>query len=108
VELDQADPATAAAALERLRAEHLGGLARLLAAIPFGRGEQPFGPGLLTPAEREILQQLVTGASTKDIAARTGRSPQTVDTHVRSICRKLNCSGRREAVAVAIGERWLD
>jgi LuxR family maltose regulon positive regulatory protein len=107
VELDQAEPATGAAALERLRAEHLGGLARLLAAIPFGRGEQHFGPGLLTPAEREILQQLVTGASTKDIAARTGRSPQTVDTHIRSICRKLNCSGRREAVAVAIGERWL-
>ncbi|MEA2663339.1 MAG: serine/threonine-protein kinase PknK [Candidatus Eremiobacteraeota bacterium] len=107
VELDQAEPATAAAALERLRAEHVGGLARLIAAIPFGRGEQQFGPGLLTPAEREILQHLVTGASTKDIAARTARSPQTVDTHIRSICRKLNCSGRREAVAVAIGERWL-
>lgn len=107
VELDQAEPAAAAAALERLRAEHVGGLARLLAAIPLGRREQQYGPGLLTPAERDILGLLVTGASTKDIAARTGRSPQTVDTHIRSICRKLNCSGRREAVAVATGERWL-
>ncbi len=45
VGLGQAEPAAAAAALERLRAEHLGGIARLLAAIPLrarrgtGRGE---------------------------------------------------------------------
>ncbi len=107
VELDQAEPALAATALERLRAEHLGGIARLLSALPLARGEERPGPGLLTPAEREILQHLVTGASTKAVAARTSRSPQTVDTHIRSICRKLNCRGRREAVALALGERWL-
>ena len=106
VGLGQAEPSAAAAALERLRAEHLGGIARLLAAIPFARGEE-HGFGLLTPAEREILQQLVTGASTKDVAGRTGRSPQTVDTHIRSICRKLGCSGRREAVALAVRSQWV-
>jgi DNA-binding CsgD family transcriptional regulator len=58
---------------------------------------------VLTPAERAILALLVRGASSKEIAARTKRSAQTVDTHIRSICRKLNCSGRREAVALAIG-----
>ena len=106
VQLAQAEPATLAAALERLRAEHFGGMARLLAALPVARGEEP-GYAQLTPSEREILQLLAKGASTKDVAARTGRSPQTVDTHIRSICRKLNCSGRREAIAIATGAGWV-
>jgi len=106
VQLGQAEPATLAAALERLRAEHFGGMARLLAALPVARGEEP-GYAQLTPSEREILQLLAKGASTKDVANRTGRSPQTVDTHIRSICRKLNCSGRREAIALATGAGWV-
>ena len=106
VQLEQADPATLAAALERLRAEHFGGLARMLAALPVARLEEP-GYAQLTPSEREILQLLSKGASTKDVAAKTGRSPQTVDTHIRSICRKLNCSGRREAIAIATGAGWV-
>ncbi len=106
VQLAQADPATLGAALERLRAEHFGGMARLLAALPAARAEEA-GYAQLTPSEREILQLLATGASTKDVAAKTGRSPQTVDTHIRSICRKLNCSGRREAVAIATGAGWV-
>jgi LuxR family maltose regulon positive regulatory protein len=106
VQLAQAEPATLAAALERLRAEHFGGMARLLAALPVAHGDEP-GYTQLTPSEREILQLLAKGASTKDVAARTGRSPQTVDTHIRSICRKLNCSGRREAVAIATGAGWV-
>jgi LuxR family transcriptional regulator, maltose regulon positive regulatory protein len=106
VQLEQADPATLAAALERLRAEHFGGVARLIAALPVARIEGP-GYAQLTPSEREILQLLAKGASTKDVAAKTGRSPQTVDTHIRSICRKLNCSGRREAIAIATGAGWV-
>ena len=106
VQLQQAEPATLAAALERLRAEHFGGMARLLAALPVARGDEP-GYTQLTPSEREILQLLAKGASTKDVASRTGRSPQTVDTHIRSICRKLNCSGRREAIAIATGAGWV-
>jgi LuxR family maltose regulon positive regulatory protein len=106
VQLGQAEPATLAAALERLRAEHFGGMARLLAALPVARGEEP-GYAQLTPSERAILQLLAKGASTKDVAAKTGRSPQTVDTHIRSICRKLNCSGRREAIAIATGAGWV-
>jgi LuxR family maltose regulon positive regulatory protein len=106
VHLEQADPAALVAALERLRAEHFGGIARLLAVLPVARAEEP-GYGQLTPSEREILQLLAKGASTKDVASKTGRSPQTVDTHIRSICRKLNCSGRREAVAIATGAGWV-
>jgi LuxR family maltose regulon positive regulatory protein len=106
VQLEQADPATLAGALERLRAEHFGGVARMLAALPAARLEEA-GYAQLTPSEREILQLLAKGASTKDVAAKTGRSPQTVDTHIRSICRKLNCSGRREAIAIATGAGWV-
>jgi ATP/maltotriose-dependent transcriptional regulator MalT len=106
VQLEQADPAALTGALERLRAEHFGGPARLLAALPVARAEEP-GYAQLTPSEREILQLLAKGASTKDVAAKTGRSPQTVDTHIRSICRKLNCSGRREAIAIATGAGWV-
>lgn len=106
VAVAQAEPPVVAAALERLRAAHYGGLARLLAAIPFPRGGEP-GYAQLTPAEREILQLLASGASSKEVAERSGRSPQTVDTHIRSICRKLRCSGRREAIAVALGAGWI-
>ncbi|HEY4439253.1 MAG TPA: LuxR C-terminal-related transcriptional regulator [Candidatus Elarobacter sp.] len=105
VNLGQAEPSAVAAALERLRADHMGGIARLLAALPVAATERSYAQ--LTPSEREILQLLAKGASTKDVAAKTGRSPQTVDTHIRSICRKLNCSGRREAVAVAVGSGWV-
>lgn len=106
VAVAQAEPPVVAAALERLRAAHYGGLARLLAAIPFPRGGEP-GYAQLTPAEREILQLLASGASSKEVAERTGRSAQTVDTHIRSICRKLHCSGRREAIAAALSAGWI-
>jgi ATP/maltotriose-dependent transcriptional regulator MalT len=106
VQLEQVDPAALTASLERLRAEHFGGIARLLATLPLTHVEGS-GYTQLTPSEREILQMLAKGASTKDVAAKSGRSPQTVDTHIRSICRKLNCSGRREAVAIATAAGWV-
>ncbi|MBV8602317.1 MAG: hypothetical protein JO359_12200, partial [Candidatus Eremiobacteraeota bacterium] len=94
------------AAVEQLRAEQFGGIARLLATLSFRRdGEAGFAS--LTPAEREILELLERGASTKQIAERTERSPRTVDTHIRSICTKLSCNGRREAVAIATGAGWF-
>ncbi len=104
VQLNQADRAARSGVLERLRAEHFGGIARLIEALPFS-ADSGQGYGTLTAAEREILQLLARGGSTKDVAARTGRSPHTVDTHIRSICRKLACSGRREAVAFSYQPR---
>jgi ATP/maltotriose-dependent transcriptional regulator MalT len=104
--LGQADRPVLAGALERLRAEQLGGIARLLEAMPFAQSSEG-GYSTLTPAEREILHLLATGASTKEIAAKSGRSPRTVDTHIRSLCQKLRCSGRRAAVALATGSGWV-
>lgn len=104
--LGQADEQHVAAALERMRSEHFGGMARLLDALPLGSAQTAYAT--LTAAEREVLQLLAKGASTKDVAARTGRSPHTVDTHIRSICRKLSCSGRREAIALASSQGWVE
>lgn len=107
IALGQAERPLLAGALERLRAEQFGGIARLLTALPF-RSELEPAYAALTVAEREVLQLLATGASTKEIAVKTLRSPRTVDTHVRAICQKLRCSGRREAVAHAIGSGWVE
>lgn len=102
----QIEHATLAASLERLSAEHFGGFARMLANLPVMM-DQSHALAVLTTAEKDILRLLAAGASTKDVASRTGRSPHTVDTHIRSICRKLNCSGRREAVALATSRGWV-
>ncbi len=106
VRLGQAGDRELEGALERLASGQFGGMARLLQALPAGAAHS--GYTALTPAEREVLQLLAKGASTKDVAARTGRSPYTVDTHIRSICRKLSCSGRREAVALASSQGWVE
>ncbi|MBV8490615.1 MAG: AAA family ATPase [Candidatus Eremiobacteraeota bacterium] len=106
VQLGQADPALLTAAIERLRAEHFGGFARLIEATPFPQGATG-SYASLTATEREILHLLAAGASSKEVAAKTGRSPNTVDTHIRSVCRKLKCNGRRAAVALATGAGWV-
>ncbi len=54
VRLGQADNAALSGALERLRAEHFGGIARLLAALPFSI-ESGEGYATLTTSERQIL-----------------------------------------------------
>lgn len=104
--LGQADDAEVAAALERLHAVHFGGLSRMMGQLPLGAGESN-AYASLTAAERDILADLVRGGSSKEIAQRSGRSAQTVDTHIRSICRKLHCSGRLEAVALAVRSGWV-
>lgn len=104
--LGEADKALIAGALERLRAEEFGGLARLLEALDIP-GSTAGGYAALSATEREILQLLAAGGSTRDMAERTSRSPRTIDTHIRSICKKLNCRSRRAVVALAIGSGWV-
>jgi DNA-binding CsgD family transcriptional regulator len=104
--LGQGDSALTAAALERLRAEEFGGIARLLEAIPFPQTEAG-GYATLSATEREILWLLVAGGSTREMAARSSRSPRTIEAHIRSICKKLKCRSRRAVVALAIGSGWV-
>jgi DNA-binding CsgD family transcriptional regulator len=65
-------------------------------------GEGPATAPELTLREVEVLQQLITGASNKEIARRLNISIHTAKFHVASIVAKLGASGRTDAVARAI------
>jgi two-component system NarL family response regulator len=56
---------------------------------------------LLTPRELDILRQLLTGASNKEIGARLYISENTVKHHVHSILEKLEVSNRHQAIQYA-------
>ena len=56
---------------------------------------------VLSQREREIVRYLPTTLSTAEIASRLYISLNTVKTHLRSIYRKLDVKGRREAVEEA-------
>ncbi|HSS30759.1 MAG TPA: helix-turn-helix transcriptional regulator, partial [Nitrospiraceae bacterium] len=55
----------------------------------------------LTPREREVLQWLAGGKTDRDIGDILGISPRTVHKHLEHIYRRLEVTGRRQAVAVA-------
>lgn len=55
----------------------------------------------LTPREVEVLVELTTGATNKEISRRLGMSPKTVMHHSTAIYRKLRVRGRAEATAWA-------
>jgi predicted ATPase/class 3 adenylate cyclase/DNA-binding CsgD family transcriptional regulator len=59
-------------------------------------------PGGLSPRERMVLQQLVTGATSREIAEALVVSVATVDRHLTHIYTKLGVRGRSEAIAWAI------
>jgi len=56
----------------------------------------------LSQRERETLEFLVQGLTTKEIADRLALSIHTVDTHLRNIYRKLHVHSRAGAVARAL------
>jgi DNA-binding CsgD family transcriptional regulator len=58
-------------------------------------------PEQLTPREEEVLRELVTGATNKEISHRLGMAPKTVMHHSVAIYRKLGVRGRAEATAWA-------
>jgi DNA-binding NarL/FixJ family response regulator len=55
----------------------------------------------LTWRQRDILQYLADGLSTREIAARLDLSPNTVRAHIRNILAKLRVRSRIEAVVLA-------
>ncbi len=56
----------------------------------------------LSRREREILQKIANGATTKEVATDLGISPHTVKTHLERIFEKLGANDRAQAVAMAI------
>lgn len=61
----------------------------------------------LSPREKEILAELVSGKSYKMIADALNISFQTVKTHLKSIYDKMHVHSQSEAVAKAIKERLV-
>jgi PAS domain S-box-containing protein len=59
--------------------------------------------GGLTPREREIARQIVTGDTSKQIARCLGLSPRTVEAHRARLMKKLGVSSHGELVARLVG-----
>jgi DNA-binding NarL/FixJ family response regulator len=56
----------------------------------------------LTPREAEVLAHVADGLSQAEIGERLSISPETVRTHVRKACERLNARTRTHAVATAL------
>jgi DNA-binding NarL/FixJ family response regulator len=66
----------------------------------FRAHEGPQAP-LLTDREREVLEEIGSGATNREIAGRLYLSPHTVKEHTSSLYRKLQVRNRAEAVQKA-------
>ena len=62
----------------------------------------------LTPREREIVQLVAEGRSTKELADRLGIRPKTAETHRTNIMRKLNLHSVSEVVRYAIRNKLVE
>jgi two-component system response regulator NreC len=67
-------------------------------------GEKHPLPSSLTIREREVLQHIADGKTTKEIASQLGLSPKTVETHRQNIMDKLEIYSTAELVKYAIRE----
>ena len=59
-------------------------------------------PGELTRREHDVLVELATGLTNRQIAERLYLSHRTVDVHVANILAKLHAANRTEAVTIAV------
>ena len=62
----------------------------------------------LTPREREIVQLVAEGQSTKELAAHLGISVKTVETHRSNIMRKLGLRSVSEVVRYAVRNQIVE
>jgi DNA-binding NarL/FixJ family response regulator len=66
-----------------------------------GSGEAPMLPKL-TPREREVIQLLAEGKSSKEVASVLNLSTKTAETHRSNIMRKLDIHSIRDLVVYAV------
>lgn len=69
-----------------------------------GDPDGPLPGRFLTPREREVLEHLVDGASSRHIAESLGIAYSTARTHVQNLITKLGVHSKLEVVALAINE----
>jgi DNA-binding NarL/FixJ family response regulator len=63
---------------------------------------------VLTPREREIVQLVAEGKSTKEVADKLNISPKTAETHRTNIMRKLNLHSLSQLVRYAIRNKLVE
>ncbi len=63
---------------------------------------------LLSQREREVLQLIAEGKSSKEIGQRLHLSPGTVETHRKNLLKKLNVRNSAELISLAITEGLLN
>ncbi len=71
---------------------------------PAERGVGPPAPSVLTPKEREVLQLIAEGITTKEISARLGVAIKTAETHRTNLMRKLGLHSIAAITRYAIRE----
>jgi DNA-binding NarL/FixJ family response regulator len=69
------------------------------------RAASPAVASRLTPREREIIQLVAEGRTSKEIASRLGLSPKTVEAHRANIMNKLNLHSASQLVLYAVRNR---
>ena len=98
------------AALEALRRDKTYFTSKVAAMVLEGYLKDGTGPAQtpapvrsrLTPREREIVQLLAEGKSTKEVAVTLGLSVKTAETHRSNIMRKLNLRSVADLVRYAV------
>lgn len=70
--------------------------------------ESTENPNVLTTRERQILSQVASGATNREIADRLGVSHKTIDNHRTNIMRKLGVHSVAELLSYALREGLLD
>jgi len=83
-----------------IRAVHAG-RSHIPAAIAERLAER-MGTEDLTPRESQVLEQIVSGKSNKEIAAELAISEATVKTHINTLLSKLGVEDRTQAATAAI------
>ena len=85
--------------LDAIRRAAAGGLAF---------GVRP-GTGVsLSDRERDVVRQVVDGASNDEIGGRLGISSRTVESHLRRLFERVGVASRTELAARALREGWLE
>jgi DNA-binding NarL/FixJ family response regulator len=73
------------------------------------RAEEVDAPGArLTPRQREIVQLLAEGKSSKEVAVALNLSVKTAETHRANIMRRINCHSVTEIVRYAIRNKIIE
>ena len=85
--------------LDAIRRAATGGLAF---------GVRPGAGVSLSARERDVVRQVVDGASNDEIGGRLGISSRTVESHLRRLFERVGVASRTELAARALREGWLE